>query len=322
MIKIVTDSTADLPENICKQHNIETVPLYISFGDKTYKEIVDLPKNEFCKQHNIETVPLYISFGDKTYKEIVDLPKNEFYDKLTEFESQGLPTTSQPTPKDFMDTYSRLAGADSEAASSIISIHISSKLSGTCQSANLAKKSMPEKDITVIDSGLTSPGLGLLVLYAAKAVKSGMSKEQVVELITRLKSQITVCFTVESLKYLEKNGRIGKAQALLGSILHIVPILAIEDGAVVPKERIRGSKKVLPKYQELIGDAVGSGTLDVMLIHANCTEKTDRLEDMLRANFTLGEVVTGVIGGVIGSHVGPGTWGLAFCPAPDLPEQK
>jgi DegV family protein with EDD domain len=289
MIKIVTDSTADLPEDICKQHDIEMIPLYISFGDKTYREIVDLPKNEF-------------------------------YEKLTEFEPQGLPTTSQPTPKDFMDTYSKLTEADS--ASSIISIHISSKLSGTCQSANLAKKSMPEKDITVIDSELTSPGLGLLVLYAAKAVKSGMSKEQVVELVTRMKSQITVYFTVESLKYLEKNGRIGKAQALLGSILHIVPILSIEDGVVVPKERIRGSKKVLPKYQEVIGDAIGSNTLDVMFVHANCKDRTDKLEDMLRGNFTLGEVVTGVIGGVIGSHVGPGTWGLAFCPAPDLPEQK
>lgn len=279
MIKIVTDSTADLLE-------------------------------ELYAQYGIEVVPLYINFGDKVYKENVELTKQEFYTKLKEYEPIGIPTTSQPTPQDFIDVYNKFMDEQ------IISIHISSKLSGTCQSANLARNSVGG-DITIIDSELASAGLGLLVLYAAKAAKNGLNKEEIIALINRLKQEIRVYFTVESLKFLEKNGRIGKAQALIGTILHIIPILGLEDGIVVPKERIRGSKRVLPKYQELI-EAITEKReprteLDVVLVHAECKDRIDKLLEMLKANFNLREVVISLIGGVIGSHVGPGTWGLAFC---------
>jgi len=273
MIKIVTDSTADIP-------------------------------HELCERYNIEVVPLYINFGDKTYKENVDISKDEFYQKLREFEPR-LPTTSQPTPQDFIDIYNKIK------ENIIISIHISSKLSGTCESANMAKKSI-QKDITIIDSKMVSAGLGLLVLYAAKAVKLGKNKEEILELINQLKQNITIYFTVESLKYLEKGGRIGKTQALLGSILHIIPILSFKEGIIVPIEKIRGSKKVLPKYIALINNKVGKTAIDVFMIHAACPDKITQLEEMLKTNFNCQEIITSMIGGVVGTHAGPGTWGLAF----------
>lgn len=275
MIRIVTDSTADLPL-------------------------------ELCKEYNIETVPLYITFGDKVYKENVDISREEFYQKLKEYEPHGLPKTSQPTPKDFIDKYNSIK------EDVIISIHISTKLSGTYESANLAKKSI-NKDITIIDSGMVSPGLGLLVLNAAKAVKAGWSKEQVIELINKLKPRITIYFTVENLRHLEKGGRIGRAQALLGGILNIIPILSFKEGIIVPIEKIRGSKKVLPKYTELINGIVGKSPLDAVLVHANCVDKMEALEKMLRENFNCKSIVKSIIGGVVGTHGGPGTWGIAFC---------
>jgi DegV family protein with EDD domain len=277
MIKILTDSTADLSQDLCREYNIEVIPLYITFGDKVYKEGIDISKEEF-------------------------------YRKLREFEPCGLPTTSQPTPKDFIDRY---AGIQEDT---VISIHISSKLSGTCESANLARKST-SKDITIIDSGMVSVGLGLLVLYAAKAVKAGWDKEQIIQFVNQLKNKIIIYFTVENLRHLEKGGRIGKAQSLLGSILHIIPILSFKEGIIVPAEKIRGSKKVLPKYKELISGIVGKSSIDAMLINAECEDKTKELEKMLMENFKCTTATTSIIGGVVGTHAGPGTWGLAFCPS-------
>ncbi|MBI4722157.1 MAG: DegV family protein [Candidatus Stahlbacteria bacterium] len=268
MVKIITDSTADLPETIATQYNIGVVPLYISFGNKMYKEGVDISKPEF-------------------------------YHKFREYESLsgGLPTTSQP----------------------------SSKLSGTCESANRAKKEL-NKDITVIDSGMVSAGLGLIVLCAARAAKNGKNKEQIIEMIEEAKGKIKVYFTVENLKYLEKGGRIGKAQALVGNILHILPILSFKDGIIIPIEKVRGSKKVLPKYKELINremanfvkfnpkeNSILSPQIEVLLVHADCIEKANELEAMLRTSFNCKEAITtSLIGGVVGSHTGPGTWGIAF----------
>lgn len=280
MTKIITDSTADLPEKICKEYGIEVVPLYINFGDKIYKEGIDLSKEEF-------------------------------YRKLKEYEPQGLPKTSQPTPKDFIDKYGNFKGDN------IISIHISSKLSGTCESANLAKKTM-NGDITVIDSELVSGGLGMLVIYAAKAAKAGWDKEKIVNFINDLKRKITIYFTVEHLKHLQMGGRIGKAQALAGSILNIIPILSLKEGVIVPVEKMRGAKKVLPKYTELINERAGKTSMDAMLMHAECEDKIIDLGNMLKTNFNCKNIIPTVIGGVVGTHAGPGTWGLAFCEAVEI----
>ncbi len=278
IVKIITDSTSDLPEDIYAQYNIGIVPLYINFGNKMYKEGVDISKSEF-------------------------------YHKFREYESisGNLPTTSQPTTQDFIEIYNKVA------EDTIISIHISSKLSGTCESANRAKKEI-KKEIIVIDSGLVSAGLGLLVLCAARAANNGESKEQIMEMIEEAKNKIRVYFTVESLKYLEKGGRIGKAQALLGSILHIFPILSFKDGIIVPIENVRGSKKLLPKYKELINNTTFEGSddkLPPLIVHADCIEKANELKSLLRSDFNCKEIITSLIGGVVGSHTGPGTWGVA-----------
>lgn len=279
MLRIVTDSTADLP-------------VY------------------YYEEYSVEVVPLYINFGETTYKENVDLTNEEFYRQLRDFEPHGIPTTSQPTPQDFLETYKRIP------EDQILSIHISSGLSGTCQSANIAKDMVAEKDITVVDSGLVSAGLGMLVLAAGRAIQRGLDKTKIVELLEELKKRIRVYFTVETLNYLKKGGRIGKAQALLGTILHIIPILSLEEGIIVPVEKMRGRKRVLPKYRELIRSWVsGEGPIDAILVHADCEESARELREMLKDNFVCRELIVSTVGGVVGSHAGPGTWGLAICPA-------
>jgi len=277
LVKIVTDSTADLPL-------------------------------QYYVKYDIEVVPLYVKFGTDIYKENVELSNEKFYRKLFEYEKKGIPTTSQPSPQDFVDSYSKIK------EDSIISVHIGSKLSGTCQSANIAKEMLADKDITVVDTGMVSAGLGMLVVTAAKAARLGWNKEKVLNLIDNISQHLKIYFTVETLKYLEKNGRIGKAQALLGTILHIIPILSFKDGVIVPAEKVRGSKRVLPKYKELIGEVISpEESVDAFLVQANCMEKAKKLEEMMRDNFNCNELVICNIGGVVGSHAGPGTWGVGFC---------
>ena len=277
LVKIVTDSTADL-----------SLPYYAKYG--------------------IEVVPLYIKFGTDMYKENVELSNEDFYRKLSEYEKKGIPTTSQPSPQDFVDAYSKIN------ENSIISIHIGSKLSGTCQSANIAKGMLSDRDVTVVDTGLVSAGLGMLILTTAKAAKLGWAKKKILDLINNIGQQLRIYFTVETLKYLEKNGRIGKAQALLGTILHIIPILSLKEGVIVPVEKVRGSKRVLPKYKELISEAISpEEPIDALLVQANCMDRAKKLEEMMRANFNCKELIICNVGGVVGSHAGPGTWGAAFC---------
>ncbi|HID93883.1 MAG TPA: DegV family protein [bacterium (Candidatus Stahlbacteria)] len=278
-VKIVTDSTADLPLS-------------------------------YYKKYDIEVVPLYIRFGTDIYKENVELSNEDFYCKLNEYEKKGIPTTSQPSPQDFIDAYNKIK------EDSIISIHIGSKLSGTCQSANIAKGMLSDRDITVVDTGIVSAGLGMLVMTAAKAAKLGWNKEKILDLIDNIRQQLRIYFTVETLKYLEKNGRIGRAQALLGTILHIIPILSFEEGVIVPVEKVRGSKRVLPKYKELISKTISpEEPIDALLVQANCMDKAKKLEEMMRANFNCKELTICNVGGVVGSHAGPGTWGIAVCPS-------
>ena len=274
-MKIVTDSTADLPR-------------------------------ELVEEYGIEIVPLTVRLGDKTFRDYYDVSPVEFYQML--HETEDFPTTSQPSVEEFLSTYEKL-GKDEK----ILSIHISMELSATCQSAGVAVQQLSDWDVAVIDSRLTSVGLGLMVLEAANAVKSGADPEEVIELVERLKSEIKVYFSVDNLEHLQKGGRIGKAQAFAGTMLKIKPLLALESGMVVPVEKIRGSRRLIRRMVELVkADAGENKVVKAAFVWGESAEQVNELAAQLSDSVQLEEVCRNNIGTVITSHAGPTTFGIGY----------
>jgi len=274
-MKIVTDSTSDIPK-------------------------------ELLEEYDIEVVPLTVRLGDRTFRDSVDLTPAEFYSMLGE--TDDFPTTSQPSVDEFLTTYKKL-GSDEK----IISIHISTELSATCQSASVALQQLPDWDVTIIDSRLVSLGAGLMALEAAKAAKAGAEPEDVINLVENLKSRIKVYFSVESLDYLQKGGRIGRAQAFLGTMLKIKPLLAIEDGMVVPVEKIRGSNKLIRRITELVKNDAGEDKIvKAAFVCGQQEEQMTKLIQQVSDSVQLEQIFTANIGTVITSHAGPTTFGMAY----------
>jgi len=279
-IKFVTDSTADIPAEIRTALGIEMVPLKVHFGEETYLDSVTIQSDEF-------------------YRKLAAAP--------------ALPTTSQPSPMDFLETYKKLA---LEPDVSIISIHLSSTFSGTYQSAMLAKSLLEEKvDITIIDSRTATYGIGLLVVAAAEAARNGSSKEEILELVGRLRAETSLYFLVDTLEYLQKGGRIGKAAAVFGSLLNIKPILSIdEDGEVASVDKVRGQKKAMARIIELLKEK-HAGPVKVTVAHASSPENAEELSALIREHFQVDSLDYTSIGPVIGTHVGGGTIGVFMTPA-------
>ncbi len=274
-MKIVSDSTADLPESLIKEYEIEIVPLKVHFVEEVFLDWVELKPEEF-------------------------------YYKLEK--ADMLPKTSQPSPADFAEKYKEL-GEDE----TIISIHISSELSGTYQSAIMAKEMLPYMDIHVFDSKLASMAHGMIVIEAAKAVKAGKTKKEVLQLIDNLINRIKIYFIVDTLEYLQKNGRIGRAQAMLGSLLNIKPILTLEDGIVTPKEKARGRTKALDRLIKICKEEYGTEQqVKVALVHGNVLDEALKLKERAEEVFQFDEAIISELGAVIGSHTGPGTVGIVI----------
>ena len=278
-VLIVTDSTADIPQTMQEELGLTVVPLKVHFGEETFEDGVDLTPDEF-------------------------------YKKLEE--ADRIPTTSQPTPHQFETEYRRLA--DENPESDIISIHLSSKLSGTYQSAYIASQTLGEDvPVTVIDSKRASYAIGLIVVEVAVLAKQGATKEEVVARIDELLNEVTVFFMVDTLEYLEKNGRIGKASAVLGSLLKIKPILSLtEEGEVYPFEKVRGNKKAVNRILEEFNERFGQDLVHVGISHAKAPEEAQKLMEKIKAQFNVKESVITNIGPVIGTHVGPGTISVSF----------
>jgi DegV family protein with EDD domain len=281
-IRIVTDSTSDIPEAVRKEYGIEMVPLKVHFGAETFYDAITIRPDQF-------------------------------YDKLAS--SAALPTTSQPSPADFLEVYKALG---SEPDTEIISIHLSSALSGTYQSAVLAKSILDgNTNVSVVDSKSASYGIGLLVVEAAKAAKQGKSKDEIVAHIEQLRREMRIYFLVGTLEYLQKGGRIGKAAALFGSLLNIKPILTIDnDGEVSSVDKVRGSKKAMARIVELLKADFGDRDLHMTVAHAKSQEAADEFAELLRANFRISEMTFTDVGPVVGTHAGPGTVAAFARPAP------
>lgn len=280
---IVTDSTADIPEDIAKQHDIHVVPLRLMFGEDTFEDGVDISAEVF-------------------YKRLV--------------QSEQLPTTSQASPADYMQVYQEIM--NDYPGSPIISFHISSGLSGTYQSATIAKSMLEgDPDITIVDSKSASYGFGLLVVHAARLAAEGKTAEEIVRSVEEVRRQRKLYFLVDTLEYLQKGGRIGKAAAMIGNLLNIKPILSIdEEGIIYAVEKVRGRKKALARILERFREDLGGvQNINVAVGHtADPASAEPVLEDLAR-DFRLQEVVLTNIGPVVGTHVGPGTLAVFIWPA-------
>lgn len=273
-VYIVTDSTADVPKDIVKSLDIVVVPLKVHINDKTYLD------------------------GE-------NITAEEFYRILEHTEE--LPTTSQPSPLDFVEVYKKLAAQEN---AKIISIHLSSALSGTVQSALLAKTMVEEEgiEVTVIDSKKASYAIGIIVVGVAQALKEGKSYKEAVQLANKLIDETHVYFLVETLLYLHKGGRIGKASHLFGSLLNIKPILSLNNqGEVYPIDKVRGANKALAKIFDYFKEYAKEEKLCVGISHASNLDEAKKIEQKLKENFNIKEFVITDIGPVIGAHVGPGT---------------
>ena len=254
---------------------------------------------------NWRTVPLYVGFGDETFREYVDLSPDEFYARLRTGDVQ--PKSSQPTPADFAAVYEELSGYEK-----ILCVMISAKLSGTAESARLGAESIGDERVSVIDSGVTSGGTVILADAIQRRLERGTTEEEVSELVERFRRERGLLFTVETLEYLVRGGRIGKAQGLAGQLLSVKPILHFDDGVVAPLKRVRGRAKALAEFERLFLEATtDSPDLHVGVGHAAAEQDADDLVERIRAarpNASLDIVTT--LGPVIGTHGGPGTLGL------------
>ena len=251
---------------------------------------------------NWRVVPLYVRFGDESYKDYVELGPHEFYERL-----RGAPaTTSQPTPGDFLAAYEELARYER-----IYSLHIAGKLSGTLQSAQTAAAESGGK-VRTVDSETASAAIAMLGLAIQRRLERGTTDDEVDALIARFHATARLLFTVDTLEYLQRGGRIGRAAKFAGQLLNVKPILTIDNGEVVPLKRVRGAAKAFGEFQrqfvEATADAEG---LRVGIAHADAPERAEQVRKMVRGERPHADIeLVTTLGAVVGTHAGPGTVGF------------
>ncbi|MEK3671920.1 DegV family protein [Paenibacillus sp. FSL R10-2771] len=281
---IVTDSTSDIPPALADQYGIEVVPLTLMFGEEAFRD-------------NLDMTP------------------EQFYERLPR--SPQLPTTSQPSPVEYMNVYRSIQ--ERYPGSKVLSFHISSGLSGTYQSAVLAKSMLEEEgeSVTVVDSLSASYGFGFMVVEAARLAGQGKAPEGILEQVESMRKSRKLYFLVDTLEYLQKGGRIGKASAILGTLLNIKPILSIDaEGIIYAVEKVRGRKKAVARMIELFkADLPGVNKINVAVGHTAEPASGEEFLRELSGHFTLEEKVLTNIGPVVGSHVGNGTLAVFIWPA-------
>jgi DegV family protein with EDD domain len=272
-VRVVTDSACDLPQ-----------------------ELIDLMR--------IEVVPLTIRFGDVELVDRVELSTAEFWDRLTS--SEVLPETAAPSAGAFESCFRDLI---ERGATGIVCINLSSRLSATMQAAQVAAASVGDDfPVEVIDSLTCSMGLGALCLTAARRGADGDPLDKIVAEVLDRRDRTRLYGALDTLEYLKKGGRVGNARALLGSMLSIKPVVEIRDGVVEEAGKVRTRSKSL----KLLADKVASQPIDSLAVLHGQAPDVDELLDLLQETFPRDEIVTGVVGPVIGTHAGPGVIGVTF----------
>jgi DegV family protein with EDD domain len=256
---------------------------------------------------NMRIVPLYVLFDGQPFRDHLDIGPDEFYERLAD--AKTLPTTSQPTPADFLAAYEELVSAGYDR---IWSLHLSSKLSGTFESAQRASEQLGKDVVRLFDSASASLAVALLAEAIDRRLEQGTTDEEIERLLDRFAGNVRVVFTCATLEYLKRGGRIGKAQALAGSLLNVKPILELRDGVVEPIGRVRGRQKALEEFSRLFVEWTEDGDgLRVAIAHANAPEWIDVISDFVtkaRPKATIDLVEP--LGAVVGTHAGPGAVGF------------
>jgi len=279
-IAIVTDSTADLPPELTRARAITVVPLTLNFDGKSLLDGVDIQPDEFYRRlHSVTTHP----------------------------------TTSQPSPGRFAEVYKSLL-ADHDA---VVSIHISQKLSGTYESARQAAGMTDPQRVRVIDSELVSMSLGLITLAASSLAAGGADSAAIEAKVVDMRSSIQTYFSVATLEFLRRGGRIGRASALLGSVLQVKPVLCIRDGLVTPLERVRTFERALNRVVELTREVDRGHGVCVIVGHADAQADAERIGRELDS--IADTLMIQPLGPVVGAHAGPGVVGVGCYPAELLP---
>lgn len=271
VVRIVTDSTADIP--VAQAEAL-----------------------------NITIVPLTVFFGDEAYLDNVELDNAAFYRKLQE--SKDLPRTSQPSPAAFEETFTRLIN---EGADAIISVHLSSKLSGTYQSACTARDGLPEDlkkiPVEIIDSQSISVGMSYPIMEAAKKAHSGADLAEIKAHLLDQLARTRILAALDTLEFVKRGGRIGGARALLGNMLSFKPIISLKEGEVIPLEQPRTRNKAYTRIAQLVGEME---PIEYIAIAEASDEVGQQLAQALKATYS-GEIPIYKLGGVLGTHTGPGT---------------
>ncbi|MDI6618045.1 MAG: DegV family protein [Clostridiales bacterium] len=266
----------------------------------------DLPE-ELINQYGIVVAPLITNFEDASYRDGVDIKPSEFYEMLAN--ARSIPTTGMVTPEYFKELFARLI----KEYDTIIGLFFSSKLSGTYNSAVVAKKNFPGEDITVIDTKGVTLGHGLIVLKAARMVEEGTAKEEILKEVNRMIPNMKYALAFNNLDYLHKGGRLSSSQRIIGNLLNVKPILGVEDGELKIMERARGKKKAFQWIVDYIKSFnVNLKSKTIGINHTNSPEDADELERIIMDNFKVGEIIRSQAGAVIGTHAGPEAVGIYF----------
>ena len=267
-----------------------------------------LPSDLIAK-HNITVLPLEVIWGDETFKDGVDIQPSEFYERLKT--AKAMPSTSQVTIPYMQEAFDRLVAEDYD----VLGIFISEQLSGTINSANQGIKMMKsgQDRIHVFDSRQTAMSLGFQALAVARAAQDGASIEDCIALAEKARDNVAVYFAVDTLEFLHRGGRIGGAKRLMGTAMKVKPILSVQEGKVTSMESVRTKKKAHLRVLEIIKDEIGDRTpIRIATLNANAKEEATALLQLAQKEMDVVEVIHSEVSPVIGTHVGPGTVGLAY----------
>jgi DegV family protein with EDD domain len=279
-IAILTDSCASIPEDMLERLHIHTVAYYIHRGHEVLRDLVTIQRDEFLRW-----------LGTARF----------------------LPTTASPGPGDYFAAFKQLAN---EGAGEILSIQMSSKISGGYQAATVAQSMMqedfPAVRIEVIDTRNAALSQGWMVIEAARGALEGLSLERLTETVKRMIPLSHMIQTADTLRYLYMGGRIGKAQELLGSMLNIKPLIGIEDGVIVPLGRARSRGQAYQQMADLVADAVGRGKAKIAYLHAGAQREVEKLRDIVESRVNVVESIIAELSPALAVHAGPGMTGVCY----------
>lgn len=260
---------------------------------------------------NIPVIPLWLHWGNERFRDGVDIDPPTFYRRLRE--SKGFPTTSQPSTGEFIDFFREAASK----ADAILGVFVTSKLSGTVANAQAVQDQLAKVKIRVLDSLSTSMGMGFIALAAARAAAAGKLLDEVIATAEEMRERVQLVFTLDTLEYLHRGGRIGGAKWLMGTALSIKPLLHFVDGILQPLGQVRTKRKAIARLLEVAEERLGGRRMvEAAVIDADSPEEGDSVAEQVRERFGVSPVYRTTVSPVIGTHAGPGTVGIAFYPEP------